>query len=35
MDFSKKIKNEWDIDYNMKTAATKYKDFLKGVLNEE
>ena len=34
VNFDKKIKNEWDIDYNMKTAATKYKDFLKGVLNE-
>jgi len=30
LDFSKKIKNEWNIDYNMKSVAKKYKNFLEG-----
>ena len=28
LDFSKKIKNNWDVDYNMKNVANKYKSFI-------
>ncbi|MAH49631.1 hypothetical protein CMI37_27660 [Candidatus Pacearchaeota archaeon] len=28
MDFSRKVKNEWDIDYNMETVAERYYQFL-------
>ena len=29
LDFSKKIKNNWDIDYNMRSVAQKYIEFMK------
>jgi len=31
MDFSKKINNEWDIDYNMDSVAEKYEQFMESV----
>ena len=30
MDFNRKVKNDWEIDYNMNVVANKYKNFLKG-----
>jgi glycosyltransferase involved in cell wall biosynthesis len=32
MDFSKKIKNDWEVDYNMNIVANKYKTFLEGCI---
>ena len=31
LDFSRKIKNEWDIDYNMTSVAKKYEHFMESV----
>jgi len=30
LDFSKKIKNDWNIDYNMNEVSKKYYDFIRG-----
>ena len=35
LDFNKKIKNNWDVDYNMINTAEKYMNFLKGVIDEK
>tara|TARA_Y100001963_G_C6722510_1_gene419776 strand:- start:784 stop:1308 length:525 start_codon:yes stop_codon:yes gene_type:complete len=35
MDFSKKVKNNWDMSYNMKDVAEKYVYFLNRTLNLE
>jgi glycosyltransferase involved in cell wall biosynthesis len=35
MDFSKKIKNEWEAEYDMHLVANKYKGFMEEVINEK
>ena len=35
MDFYKKVKNNIEVDYNMKTVAEKYRNFIKGTINEK
>ena len=35
MDFYKKVKNNIEVDYNMKTVAKKYRNFIKGTINEK
>ena len=30
IDFSRKVKNHWDIDYNMNVVASRYENFLQG-----
>ena len=35
LNFSRRIKNKFESDYNMKVVATRYKNFLEEVINEE
>lgn len=35
MDFSKKIKNDWEVAYDMHLVANKYKGFMEEVINEK